>query len=102
MKTWLGLLLILVAGISHLPADPGMPKMRADVVVAPTVGDGLRYLNSRPFLVTPEEFQRWTGVRPINEPFKTRWRMEDGVLYSNNCQLPDGKIVISCYGREAR
>jgi hypothetical protein len=104
MKTWLGLLLILVVGVSRLPADSGMPRVRADVVVVPkssvTVDEGLRYLDSRPCLVTPEEFRRWTGVSPVNGPFKTRWRLRDGVLYSNNFQLPDGKIVIMCYGRE--
>jgi len=102
MKTWLGLLL-LVVGVSHLPADSGMPRVRADmVVVVPTADEGLRYLDSRPCLVTPEEFRRWTGVRPENGPFKTRWRLRDGVLHTNNFQLPDGKIVIVCYGREAR
>jgi hypothetical protein len=100
VKTWLGLLLILF-DVSHLPADSGMPRVRADVVVAPTVDEGLRYLESRPD-VTPDEFQRWTGVRPVNGPFKTRWCLSDGVLFSNNCQLPNGKIVIACYGREAR
>jgi hypothetical protein len=101
MKAWLGLLLIL-GSVSHLPADSGRPRLQADVVVVPTVNEGLQYLDSRPFLVTPEEFQRWTEVLPVIGPFKTRWRLADGVLYSNNCQLPNGTIVISCYGREAR
>lgn len=57
MKTWLSLLLILVVGVSHLPADSGRPSVGTVVFLGPTVDEGLRYLDSRPCLVTPEEFR---------------------------------------------
>jgi hypothetical protein len=101
MKSWLGLLIVLGVAIPSLRADLGMPAIRTDVVRVPTVGEALLFLGQSD-LVTPPEFQRWSGVAPNDGPVATRWQLADGVLVTNNMQLADGKLAIACWGVERK
>ena len=70
-------------------------------VKPPTVGEALRLLDTAS-IVTREAFRLWTGVRPVDGAFSTRWRLADGVLVTNYMEVAPGRLVIACWYVETK
>lgn len=67
----------------------------------PTVNQALAYVD-RETVVTKEQFQFWTGLRPRDGRFATWWRLADGVLVTNYMELAPGRLAIACWQVEKR
>ena len=52
--------------------------------------------------VSREAFRQWTGLRPIDGVFSTRWPLADGVLVTNYMELAPGQLVIACWKVEKK
>ena len=81
-------------------APGSMPREPDAMHVAPvpTLAEALAYLNRDNALLTPADFQRWSGVTPSRGPICDLWRMADGVLKTNCIQSAGGKLLITCWG----
>jgi len=75
--------------------DPA-PAIDTRLIGLPTLAQAMRFLKNAPDL-TPERFQRWSGINPDRGLDRDTWRFADGTILTTYIQSNDGSRRIACW-----
>jgi hypothetical protein len=92
---------VLVLALLTPAAEAGLREPPRRAPKPRTVGEAVRHLDTTG-TVSREAFRQWTGLRPVDGAFSTRWPLADGVLVTNYMELAPGRLVIACWKVEKK